>query len=443
MLKLKSQLTCSYCSKIAKDPIELPCEDLICRKHLSERDVAKKNKIKCKKCNESFQVKDNQFKSIKALTQLIETQSYLNEEEIRLKEEYEASIRKFFEFHEKFMENKTQLQSNVFEHFQEMRFQIDEHREKFKKKIDDIALKMIDQTKKNEAMYLQDLKKNFSSLDETQSLEGNLNEIEELFRDPNLLIESIGEMQRKQEESLSDIQLKLNQMSQVKVDLMATNYFKPNLSMFDQEEETSVFASIRLYGYSFSNMNSLKSEILTDDQSIELIKLCEFSPNDKWSLLYRGTRDGFGSDVFHSKCDNHSNTLTIIKAKQSSYIFGGYTTVGWESSAYAKYKSDQNAFIFSLTNKDNKPLKMEIDPGYHHRAICCHSSFGPSFGDDICIKNNANTTMDNFSRLGDTYSHPQYRYGTNEAKTFMAGSYNFLLDEIEVYQKRIKRHFSF
>ncbi len=71
-------------------------------------------------------------------------------------------------------------------------------------------------------------------------------------------------------------------------------------------------------------MNSFKSQILTDiEQSIELINLCEFSTNDKWSLLYRGTRDGFGVKDVHSNCDGHSNTLTIFKAKQKSYIFGG------------------------------------------------------------------------------------------------------------------------
>ena len=63
MLKLKSQLTCSYCSKIFNDPIDLPCDESICREHLSERDVRKVNKIKCKKCNEEYQVKDNEFKS--------------------------------------------------------------------------------------------------------------------------------------------------------------------------------------------------------------------------------------------------------------------------------------------------------------------------------------------------------------------------------------------
>ena len=59
----------------------------------------------------------------------------------------------------------------------------------------------------------------------------------------------------------------------------------------------------------------------------------------------------------------------------------------------------------------------------------------PIFGNDIRIVNNANTTMDSWSNLGCAYSHPQYAQGTNEAKSFLAGSYNCQLDEIEVYQK--------
>ncbi len=88
-------------------------------------------------------------------------------------------------------------------------------------------------------------------------------------------------------------------------------------------------------------------------------------------MLYRGTRDGFGVKAFHSKCDGRSNTLTIFKAKQSSNIFCGFTSVNWESSTYGTFKSDPNAFLFSLTNKDNQPLKMKIDSNGHHRAILC------------------------------------------------------------------------
>ncbi len=184
------------------------------------------------------------------------------------------------------------------------------------------------------------------------------------------------------------------------------------------------------------NVNSFKGEILTNTQEyFELIKLCEFSPSDKWSLLYRGTRDGFDSHDFHSKCDGHSNTLTIFKAKESEFIFGGFTTVSWESPAFFKWKSDANAFIFSLTNKDNKPVKMKIKPNRHRYAIGCYSSSGPSFGCDIRIANNANTTMNSHSRLGSSFKHPKYEEETNEAKTFLAGSFYFQLDEIEVYQK--------
>ena len=137
--------------------------------------------------------------------------------------------------------------------------------------------------------------------------------------------------------------------------------------------------------------------------------------------------------VFHSKCDGHSNTLTIFKAKGSYNIFGGYTTVAWESSM----KSDPDAFIFSLINKDNEPLKMNIDPSRHQSAICCNPKYGPTFGggNDIYIATNANTTMNSFSYLGVTYKHPQYAQGTNDANTFLAGSHVFQLDEIEVFQR--------
>jgi hypothetical protein len=268
---------------------------------------------------------------------------------------------------------------------------------------------------------------------ECNSLEDKLNQIEEVFRNPNLLIETIREMLRIQEESLNSIQFKLNEMNEVKDKLKGKYEFKPSLNLFSQNE-ASLFGSIKLDGH-WSHINSIGSQILIGEQQLsELIKLCEFSPRDKWSLLYRATRNGFSSGVFHSKCDGKSNTLTIFKAKESSYIFGGFTSVSWDRSK--KHKSDQNAFIFSLTNKDNTPLKMKIDSNEHKYAIRCHPKFGPIFGsgDDIFIADNANISKSNYSRLGHSYKHPQYAFGTNEAKTFLAGSNRFQLDEIEVYQ---------
>jgi hypothetical protein len=41
---------------------------------------------------------------------------------------------------------------------------------------------MIDKVKKFEELYFRDLKESCSSFDDTQSLEGNLNELEQTFR---------------------------------------------------------------------------------------------------------------------------------------------------------------------------------------------------------------------------------------------------------------------
>jgi hypothetical protein len=74
-------------------------------------------------------------------------------------------MQKFFELYEEFVQNKSILETVVYNHFQEMRFEIDEHREQLKEKsaeIDDNALAMIDQTKKCEEMFLKESKREIS-----------------------------------------------------------------------------------------------------------------------------------------------------------------------------------------------------------------------------------------------------------------------------------------
>ena len=82
MNKLKSGYICSYCSKIFKDPIELPCDDLLCKEHLNDKEVVQRDKIKCSTCKQEFQVKDHDFKLNKFVQKQIDNKLYLSEEEI-------------------------------------------------------------------------------------------------------------------------------------------------------------------------------------------------------------------------------------------------------------------------------------------------------------------------------------------------------------------------
>jgi hypothetical protein len=44
--------------------------------------------------------------------------------------------------------------------------------------------------------------------------------------------------------------------------------------------------------------------------------------------------------------------------------------------------------------------------------------------------------MHSISNLGWTYKHPSFVCGTNSAKFFLAGSFNFQTNEIEVYARK-------
>jgi hypothetical protein len=426
MNKLKITCTCSYCSKIFKNPLELPCKHNVCKDHLTEKDVQKLNKIKCVECKQEYQVKDNEFKSVEFLKKLFDDQLYLSDEETSLKQKIEESIRVFYQLYEEFLLEKTSLDLNCHNHFQELRFQIDEQRESLKAKIDKVALEMIDKTKQLEAKYLTSL--NAISIETNKTLEIEIKETEEAFRNPTILIESIREMQRNQENTAEMIKIKLDELKKANDHLKTANEFKANLS-FSQDS----FGSLTLNEYSKSD--PFKSLILRCGQPYQLIKLCEFSTKDKWSLLYRGSRDGFEPNDFHSKCDGKSPTLTIYKAKESSYIFGGYTTGVWHQSNV--YISDSKAFLFSLTNKDDEPCKLNIDPNQSVHAIYGGPDYGPSFGHncDIGIYKNPNTGKGSYSNLGSSYNHPRYTKGSNDLNSFLAGSYEFQLSEIEVYLK--------
>jgi len=92
MNRWKSTLTCAYCSKIFKEPIELPCSHHLCKEHLFAKS---ENKIKCGDCKQDFDVKENDFKSNSFAKKQLDEHVYLSDEEFALKKQIEDSIRQF------------------------------------------------------------------------------------------------------------------------------------------------------------------------------------------------------------------------------------------------------------------------------------------------------------------------------------------------------------
>jgi hypothetical protein len=152
--------------------------------------------------------------------------------------------------------------------------------------------------------------------------------------------------------------------------------------------------------------------------------------NKKWNLLYRGSRDGFGVSNFHGKCDNQSNTLTLIETTKGS-IFGGFTPLSWDSTTN-NYKSDssQSGFLFNLKNPRNSaPQRFRLSSGSN--AIYCNASYGPTFGSghDIYVSNGCNANTSSYTSFGNAYVNDTGIQGNQ----VLAGEYNFTVKEIEVF----------
>lgn len=150
--------------------------------------------------------------------------------------------------------------------------------------------------------------------------------------------------------------------------------------------------------------------------------------NQMWRLAYKATRDGFSSTDFYRCCDRKGPTLTVILST-SGHLFGGYTSINWETHDDWKWSVDKDAFLFTLINPHKiLPTKYPINPNSRN-AIGCKSGIGATFGNvDICVHSNS----DQNSRS--TVMFPtDYMDTTGKGRVTFTGSHYFKAVEIEVY----------
>ena len=100
--------------------------------------------------------------------------------------------------------------------------------------------------------------------------------------------------------------------------------------------------------------------------------------------------------------------------------------------------------MFSLVNKPGwGPVKLTQQGQYSYyrsHSIYSCSSYGPTFGGGhaIYIASYASSSTDSDSNPGYTYSTPSgHSYTSSFTRSFLAGSYKFQPDEVEVFYETI------
>jgi hypothetical protein len=184
------------------------------------------------------------------------------------------------------------------------------------------------------------------------------------------------------------------------------------------------FRSRRCCSRRTSSQSIFESKII----SVIPVPLKRFEEKE-WVLLYRGTRDGFEGSTFHAKCDGQGNTVTFILTTKG-FIFGGFTPISWDSSNAYKQDTSQQSFLFSIKNPHkSEPRSFPLVNSTY--AICCYSSYGPTFGGgtDLYVANRCNNNTSSSTYLGYSYRNDT---GLNNAQVF-TGEQHFQVQEIEVF----------
>ena len=221
-MSLKSELTCNICALVLKDPITLPCLSAICREHLN--DVAAKNSlIKCMKCDKEFEVPESGFRSNEMANNIIEKELYLSDEEKTIKHAIENLIQKLEGLKKDVKQKIFDLERTHCDHFSEVRSQIDIQREELKAKIDEISLKMIDQVNDMEKEHKTKMEEAILATC-TQDTQKSREILVQEFRKPGLLIQEVNRLQSEHEQSVQEIQARINEFDWISDEVKAFEF---------------------------------------------------------------------------------------------------------------------------------------------------------------------------------------------------------------------------
>ncbi len=159
--------------------------------------------------------------------------------------------------------------------------------------------------------------------------------------------------------------------------------------------------------------------------------------NPGGTLLYRRSRDGANSTVFHNLCDNQGPTVVLFKTAYGT-VFGGYAGDSWLTN-YG-YIQANNSFLFNLTT-DQRVTKGGYNGPNNSYGLYSNYSYGPTFGGghDFYMSSDMNS---GYTYVGYSYNlFTNFGIGTTqEAQAFMGpgtngNSYSSgFITEIEVYK---------
>ena len=171
-------------------------------------------------------------------------------------------------------------------------------------------------------------------------------------------------------------------------------------------------------------LNFYDSLIVKEDEIKMINNWINPNTNVKAKLLYRASRDGQDSYIFHKYCDNKGPTIMFAKIN-NGYRFGGFSGISWINGVN-KWVKDKDSFLFSLNNK----LKIMNNNTNYTVWIGNGPDFGDSKKNELLFSYNCLTGKNNF--CNDSGSAFTFR-NKDLVGVDVKGEYYFDVEDFEVY----------
>ena len=249
MSLLKSELTCSICKLLLKDAVTLPCcFSSICGGHMRD-DTIKEGTIRCLKCEKEFELPQKGFEINGIVNNILAKELYLSDTEKTIKHEIGELIQQMEHLQTNVFQKQNTMEVTSYIHFAEICRQIDMQREELKKKIDEIALKLIDQVKETEKAYNIKLMQTTTSI-LTADIHQMSQRVSNEFRSPNLTIAYAKRIRNEHEHKLKEFQAKLNEINSLDMEIKLHGFKNAPSQIFREASSFGSFISNNLIAIS-------------------------------------------------------------------------------------------------------------------------------------------------------------------------------------------------
>ena len=182
---------------------------------------------------------------------------------------------------------------------------------------------------------------------------------------------------------------------------------KMKMDFMDMGIDSDIFSSKQDYDFIINNISKRVNKKIKEIKQI-----------------FKASSNGDNINAFHDCCMYVQNMLVLILSDEKK-CFGGFTQAEWDINN--SYKFDENAFLFSINNREIYPILNR----YKKMAINCYDDLYTSvFGNDIYIcdcffSNNGNITQEGFYDYSNSKVKGDYK---------LTGKKYFSVSELEVYE---------